>query len=329
VRSIGKQSTLWVLVAALVALVAGPTGGLAQGAAYPNQRITFIVGFAAGGFADTIGRIVAARLGDRTGQVVVVQNMEGGGGIRAARRVASAPPDGYTILVTTTSLAINESLVPDRGYAATQFEAVSLPISAPESLSANAKSSIKNIVDLVTEARAGKVFMGSAGIGSGSHIAGEYFFKVLAKAPVKHIPFPGGAPAMMGLLSGDVNVLAATATGNISRAVRNGETIGLGIAATERSPVLPSVPTFAEAGYPGMSAASWVGFFAPAGTAEAVLAKLNSEINALLLEPEIAERIETSGLQTTARSRADSAKLFNADIKNWSTMVQAVGVPKQ
>lgn len=323
---IAKQSILLILVAGC--LIAEPTAGKAESTPYPNQRINFIIGFAAGGFADTIGRWVAARLGERIGQTVVVQNMEGGGGIRAARRAATSAADGYTILVTTTSLAINESLVPDRGYAANQFEAVSLPISAPESLSASTKGSIKTLADLVAEAKTGKVFMGSAGIGSGSHIAAEYFFKVLAKAPVKHIPFPGGAPAMMGLLQGDVTVLAATATGNISRAVNSGNTIGLAIAASERSPILPKVPTFAESGYPGMSASSWVGFFAPAGTPEPVLAKLNSEINALLQEPEIAKRIETSGLQTTVRSRADSAKLFSADIKNWSTMVQAVGVAK-
>jgi tripartite-type tricarboxylate transporter receptor subunit TctC len=328
-RKIAKRLAVLAMVAGFVAPLAGTTVAMAQGAPFPNQRITFIVGFAAGGFADTIGRWVAARLGERTGQTVVVQNLEGGGGIRAARRVVTAPPDGYTILVTTTSLAINESLVPDRGYTAAQFDAVSLPISAPESLSVNAKSSMKTLADLVSEAKAGKVFMGSAGIGSGSHIAAEYFFKVLVKTPVKHIPFPGGNPAMMGLLSGDVNVLAATATGNISRAVNNGDTIGLGVAAAARSPNLPSVPTFAEAGYPGMSAASWVGFFAPAGTPEAVLAKLNSEINALLQEAEIAKRIEASGLQTTVRSRADSAKMLSDEVTNWSKMVQAVGVPKQ
>jgi tripartite-type tricarboxylate transporter receptor subunit TctC len=326
-RNIAKLSILPVLAAGL--MLTCPTRGNAETAAYPNQRINFFVGFAAGGFADTIGRWVATRLGERLGQTVVVQNLEGGGGIRAARRVAGAPPDGYTILVTTTSLAINETLVADRGYTAAQFDAVTLPISAPESLSVSAKGTVKTLADLVTEAKAGKVFMGSAGIGSGSHIAAEYFFKVLVKTPVKHIPFPGGNPAMMGLLSGDVNVLAATATGNISRAVNNGDTIGLAVAAAERSPNLPKVPTFAEAGYPGMSAASWVGFFAPAGTPEPVLAKLNSEINALLKEPEIAKRIEASGLQTTVRSRADSAKLLGTEVTNWSKMVQAVGVPKQ
>ena len=127
----------------LAAMAVVPTNGKAQGSDYPNQRITFVVGFAAGGFADTMGRWVAARLGERAGQTVVVQNMEGGGGIRAARRVAMSPSDGYTILVTTTSLAINESLVPDRGYTAAAFAAVSLPESAPESLSASIKSSIK------------------------------------------------------------------------------------------------------------------------------------------------------------------------------------------
>jgi tripartite-type tricarboxylate transporter receptor subunit TctC len=309
-------------------LLVHPTTATAQSGSYPNQRITYVVGFAAGGFADTVARMVATRLGERIGQTVVVQNMEGGGGIRATRRIVTSPPDGYTVLVTTTSLAINESLVPDRGYVATQFEAVSLPISAPESLSVSTKSSIKTLAELVAEAKAGKVFMGSAGIGTGSHIAAEYFFKVLAKTPVKHIPFRGGAPAMIGLLSGDVTVLAATATGNISRAVNNGDIVGLGIAATEKSPTLPSVPTFAEAGYPGMAAASWVGFFVASGTAEPVLAKLNSEINAIVREPEIAKRIATSGLQTTIRNRSESAKLFSAEIKNWSTMVQAVGLAK-
>ncbi len=317
-----------VLLAALGAVIAAPTAGRAQSTDYPSQRVSFVVGFAVGGFADTMGRWVAAKLGERTGQTVVVQNMEGGGGIRGARRVAASTPDGYTVLVTTTSLAINESLVPNRGYTAAAFDAIALPVSAPESLSASVKSPIKSLADLVDAAKAGTVFMGSAGIGSGSHIAGEYFFKVLAKVPVKHIPFPGGNPAMMALLTGDVTVLAATATALV-RNINSGDVTGLGIAAAERSPMLPLVPTFAEAGYPGLSAASWTGFFAPVGTPEAVLAKLNSEINAILQEPEIAKRIETAGLQTTVRSRAETARMFSTEIASWSAMVQAVGVPKQ
>jgi len=321
------MSRWMVLAAGIVVMVAVSAAGRAQAADYPNQRITFVVGFAPGGFADTMARWVATRLGERTGQTVLVQNMEGGGGIRATRRVVMSPPDGYTILVTTTSLAINESLVPDRGYSADALDAVALPVSAPESLSVSAKSPIKTIADLVREAKAGAVFMGSAGIGTGSHIAGEYFFKVLAKAPVKHIPFPGGNPAMMGLLTGDVTVLAATATALVRR-VDNGEVTGLGIAAAERTPMLPSVPTLAEGGYPGLSAASWTGFFAPAGTPEPVLAKLNDEINAIMQEPDIAQRIAAAGLDITILSRPETSKLFRAEIDNWSAMVKAAGVTK-
>jgi tripartite-type tricarboxylate transporter receptor subunit TctC len=327
-REITQSLKAMVLMASIGAAIAAPTAGRAQGTDYPGQRVSLIVGFAVGGFADTMARWIATRLGERTGQSFVVQNMEGGGGIRAARRVATSPPDGATILVTTTSLAINETLVPSRGYTAAAFDAVSLPVSAPESLSVSAKSPVKTLADLVSEAKAGKVFMGSAGIGSGSHIAGEYFFKVLAKTPVKHIPFAGGNPAMMGLLTGDVTVLTATATALV-RNIKSGDVTGLGIAATERSPMLPSVPTFAEGGYPGLSAASWTGFFAPAGTPEAVLTKLNSEINAILQEPEMAKRMEAAGLQTAIRTRAETEKAFRADVANWSTLVQAVGVPQQ
>ena len=152
-RKIAQSSKLLVLIAGLVAVIAAPTAGRAQSADYPSQRISIVVGFAVGGFGDTIGRWIATRLGERLGQTVVVQNMEGGGGIRAARRVATAPPDGYTLLVTTTSLAINETLVPNRGYTASALAAISLPVSAPESLSASVKSPIKSLADLVTRRR--------------------------------------------------------------------------------------------------------------------------------------------------------------------------------
>ena len=220
-------------------------------AAWPAQRVNLYIGFAAGGFADTIARIVGARLGERLGQSFVPQNLEGGGGIRATRQVTVAAPDGYTLLVTTASVAINESLVPGRGYRAEQLEPVSIAVSAPESLSANKQSGFNSLADVVAAARAGKVFLGSPGIGSGSHIAAEYFFKSLARAEVKHIPFAGGAPAMLGVIAGDVNVLATTATGGTLRNLQSGEVTAVGIAAKQRASVLPNAPTFAEAGYAG------------------------------------------------------------------------------
>ena len=152
---------------------------------------------------------------------------------------------------------------------------------------------------------------------------------MLAKAPVKHIPFRGGNPAMMGLLQGDITVLASTATGNLTRNVQNGDVIGVGIAATERWPSLPDVPTFTEAGYPGPPAASWTGFFAPAGTPEAVLAKLSSEINAIVQEA--GDRQAHSRPPAWRRPSAPAPtpqSCSSTDISNWSTMVKAVGLAK-
>lgn len=315
---------------AAIAAIAGATligiSGQAAAQQYPTQRINVLVGFAAGGFADTIGRLVSVRLGERLGQSFVIQNLPGGGGIRATRQLAIAPPDGYTLLVTTTAAAINETLVPSRGYTADALEAIAMPVTAPESLSTSPKSAIKNINDLVSEAKAGRVYLGSAGIGSGSHIAAEYFFKVLLKIDVRHIPFAGGNPAMLGLMAGDVNILTSTATGGTIRSMINGEVTGLAIASKVRSPIVPNVPTFAELGYTGFEAASWVGFFAPAGTPAAILERLNAEINATVQEEENRKRIAAAGLETTIRDRQASAAYFKSEVANWAKMVGALGI---
>lgn len=294
--------------------------------AYPNQRVNMLIGFAAGGFADTIGRLVATRLSERLGQTFIAQNLPGGGSVRASRQVAVATPDGYTLLVTTTATAINETLVPTRGYAADKLEAIAIPVTAPESLSANPKAPIKSMSDLITEAKAGRVYLGSPGIGSGSHIAAEYFFKVILKAEVRHIPFAGGNPAMLGLMSGDVNVLASTATGGTIRSIANGDITGIAIAGKQRSTIIPKTPTFAELGYAGFEAASWVGFFAPAGTPKDILEKLNAEINAIVQEPDNRKRIDAAGLEIIIRDRPETAGYFTSEIANWSKMVGALGI---
>jgi tripartite-type tricarboxylate transporter receptor subunit TctC len=294
--------------------------------AYPKQRVSMLIGFAPGGFADTIARVVGARLSERLGQAFVTQNLEGGGGIRASRQVAVSPPDGYTILVTTTSLAINETLVPSRGYSAAKMEAIAIPVSAPESMNANKNSPIKSVEDLVGLAKEGKVYLGTPGNGSGSHIAAQYFFKKLAQVDVKHIPFAGGNPAMQGLMTGDVNVLASTATGGTLRHMSTGEITPMAIAAKQRSSKLPNVPTFSELGYRGFEASSWVGFFAPAGTPASIVEKLNHEINLVMQESETKKQIANLALEIATRSQQETAAFIQAEIVNWSEMVGSAGI---
>lgn len=322
-----KHASMRLALAACMAapLAASATQTLAQ-AAYPSQRTIVYVGFAAGGFADTVARLFATRLGERLNQSFIVQNLEGGGSIRATRQTAVAPPDGYTMLVTTTASAINETLVPGRGYNADQLVAVAIPVSAPESLSTNNNSGLKSLSDVVKAAKQGKIFLGSPGIGSGSHLAAEYFFKHLAQVDVKHIPFGGGNPAMLGLLAGDVNLLASTATGATLRNMERGEVTGIAVAGHARLSLAPKVPTFAESGYPGFEAASWVGFFVPAGTPAAVLDKLNTEINAIVKEPEIKKHIDALGLEITLRDRPATHAFFRSEVENWGQMVKVVGI---
>ena len=304
------------------AIGAGPA--FAQ-APYPNQRVLMYIGFAAGGYADSVARVIGARLGERLGQTFQAQNLEGGGGISAARQVTIAPPDGYTLLVTTTSLAINETYVPGRGYTVDRLAAVAMPVSAPESMTANNASGIKTIADMVAMAKAGKVYLGTPGIGSSSHIAAEFFFKTLAKAEVKLIPFQGGSPATLGLIAGDINVMAATASGGPVRNVASGDITGIGVETRERTSILPNVPTFAESGYPGFEASAWVGFFAPAGTPTAVLDKLNREINAVVQEDETKERLKALSADIFIRDRVSTQSFLAGEIANWSKMVEAVG----
>jgi len=310
---------------ASLALMAFTGQSVAQ-APYPSQRVSVLVGFAPGGFADIFARIVAARLGERLGQSFVVQNLEGAGSIRATRQLTIAPPDGYTILVTTTAIAINESLVPGRGYTAGQIQPVAIPVSAPEGMNANVQAGIKTVSDLVAMAKAGKVFLGSPGLGSGSHIAAKYFFHQLVKVDVKHIPFAGGTPAARALITGDVNVVASTSSVATIRNVRNGDVVGLAVASPQRSKMLPEVPTFAESGYPQFQASSWAGFFLPAGTPAAIAAKLNSEINAILQEEETRKRVEAIGTEISLRDTNATAAFFKDEILHWSNMIKASGI---
>jgi tripartite-type tricarboxylate transporter receptor subunit TctC len=314
------------VVVALAALIGfAPCAAKAQ-EAWPNKRISLIVGFAVGGFADSVGRIIGNKLGERLKQTVTVQNMEGAGGATAARQVSVSAPDGYTFLVTTTGLAINETLYKNKNFSASSLIPIAIPVSAPESLVANPKSGIKNFADLIAAAKEGRAYMGTPGIGSGSHIAAEYFFKNVAKIEVKHIPFQGGNPAMQGLLSGDINILASTATAATIPPVVSGELVGLAVASSERDPALPNVPTFAEIGYPGFLASSWTGFFAPPGTPEAIVNRMNAEINEVMKDPDVLSKMKSLGLIVTVRSRADTADLFKAEIARWATMVNAIGI---
>lgn len=322
--TVGRHVMIAVLAAGICGSVV-PSQVHAQ-ESWPASRISVIVGFAPGGFADTSGRVIAKEVSERLKQPVVVQNLPGAGGNAAGRHVSVAPADGYTLLVTTTALAINHTLYKNKGFATETLVPIALPVTAPESMSASAKGDVKSFKDLERVAGEGRLFIGSAGIGSGSHIAAEYFFKMRAKLKFTHIPFQGGAKALHALLTGDVNVLATTAGAATNPAIVRGEIIGVGVDSRERFAAIPMVPTFAEIGFPGFEASSWVGFFAPAGTPGAIVERLNEEINRALASPDAKSKFETIGLTTIQRSRGETETFFKEEVTRWAEMVKATGL---
>lgn len=317
----------WMGVIAIPLLIYGCATATGQ-EAWPTKRVSLVVAFSAGGYADTIARIIARELGERLGQSVIVQNVGGAGGNTAARQISISAPDGYAFLVTTTGIAINDSLYKNKPFDSSQLVPVAIPISAPEALTANPKSGIKTLADMIAAAKEGRAYMGSPGIGTASHIAAEYFFKQLAKVNVKHIPFAGGAESMQALRVGDINVRAATVTTLTIPSIANGEIVGLAVATEQRDSALPNVPTFAEMGYPGFVATNWVGVFARAGTPDAILNRMNSEINAAMREPEVRKRMDALSLSIASRSLTETNSFFKAEIGRWAAMVEASGLSK-
>ena len=318
-----KMPLITTLLGLTIALAASPAVA-ADAEVWPNKRVAVIVGYASGGFADNVARVVGRKLGETWNQPVVIQNMAGAGGNIAARSVATAPADGYTLLATTTSLAINDTLYRDKGFRTDGLTAVAIPVEAPELLVANPKSGIKTFADLLTKSKTEQIYLGSSGIGSGSHISAEYALRIMAKVNVKHIPFSGGNPAMLALMTGEISVLASTATA--IPAIQSGELVGLAVGSLERSAILPDVKTYSENGLKGFTASSWTGLFAPIVTPETTLKTINAAVNEAVKDPEVLRQLKTLGVMPSQRSQPDAVKFFKAEILNWEQMVKSIGL---
>ncbi len=300
--------------------------GRADAETYPSNKITLVVAFAAGGVADTLARMVGQGLSERLHQAVVVENRGGAGGNIAAGVVAHAAPDGYTLLVTTTALAINETLRETKQFSASDFKTIAIVASSPEALVTSASNPANNLADFVKAAKGKTINFGSAGVGSGSHIEAEYFFKALAKIEATHVPFQGGAPAINATLGNQIDLLATTLGGGAAAQITAGKLKGLGIASDMRAAVTPNVPTYAESGFPGFFAASWVGFFAPAGTDPQVVAKLNEAINNTIKDADVQQKLATIGFDPINGSPAQAEAMFKAEVNKWGEMVKALNL---
>lgn len=297
--------------------------GSAQ-AAYPEKPVKVVVNFAVGGSTDVAARFIARKLTDSMGQPFVVENRLGAGGSIGAEYVAKAAPDGYTIGVFAGSFSITPSL-----YRKLPFDSIKdfVPIARVANLSfvlvANPSLPVKSVKDVIDLARKEQLTFGSGGTGNVMHIGGE-LLNSMAGVKLVHVPYKGGAPAINDLLGGHLSVVIAPAEMAVKH-VEAGKLRALGVASTERSPLLPDVPTIAES-VPGYEMSSWIGFFAPAGTPADIVARLNVEINKALTLPDVKEQFRSQLLVPIGGTATQFSEFLREDISRWADRVKRAGV---
>ena len=278
----------------LATLVGAALPTFAQSDVWPAKPIRIVVPFAAGGTSDILARLLAERLQAVLKQTVIVENKAGAGGVIGADSVAKAAPDGSTFLLGSIS---NVLLV-------------------------GAEQPFKSVKDVIAAAKAkpGAIAFASAGQGSSQHMSGETF-KLLAGAELTHVPYKGSAPAIQDVIAGQIPMSFETATVALPH-IQSGKVRALAVTSAKRSRVLPDVPTLQEAGVPGFDVASWQALYAPAGTAPAVVQRMNAEVHKIIASPEVKAKMEGLGLEHAPNTPAQFADFGRAEIAKWAKIVK-------
>jgi tripartite-type tricarboxylate transporter receptor subunit TctC len=293
---------------------------------YPARPIRIIVPFAAGGATDVIARVVGQKVSDQLGQPVIVDNRAGANGNIGAVAVARAAPDGYTILMATSSHAINATLYKKLDYSLTKdFVALSNLASVPLVLVVNPSVPARNATEFAAFAKAqgDKVNFASGGTGTAAHLAGEQF-NTLVGARMMHVPYKGGSVAQTDLIGGQVQAMFANLPEVLAQ-VQAGKLRPLAVTGKARRANLPAVPTFAESGYPQMDARSWFGLFAPAGTPAPVVAKLSASIAQAVADPAVQARLKELGADPIGDRQEAFQPFVVQEVKRWGDLVERSG----
>jgi tripartite-type tricarboxylate transporter receptor subunit TctC len=310
-----------VLAALAISLAAHAQG-------YPAKPVRMIVAYPPGGGTDIVGRVVAQKLGESLGHSVVVENRGGASGNIGTEFAARAAPDGYTILMGNVAPnAINVSLFKSLPFdPVADLVPVSLVASTPNILVVHPSTPARTVKELIALAKAkpGVLNFASAGVGSSSHLAGE-LFHILAGADIVHVPYKGAGPAMVDVLSGQIQLYFATMPAAMPH-VKSGKLAPIAVTSARRSPALPDLPTIAEAGVPGYEASTWYGVLAPAHTAQAVVARLHGEIVRVLADAALRERLADQGFEPVGNSPEEFGAYIKSEIVKWGKVIRDAGI---
>jgi tripartite-type tricarboxylate transporter receptor subunit TctC len=312
------------------AVVLALSAALAQAQQYPSRPIRMVVPFAPGGGSDISGRVLADGLSEALGQTVVVDNRPGAGSILGCDLVAKATPDGYTTLLGNISMAFNTAIYRKLPYDAIKdFAPVSLVADQPNILVANPALPAKTFKEFLALAASqpGKLTFGSAGMGSGTHLAMEMLL-MSRKLDLIHVPYKGTGPALSALLGNQISVFFSTYASALPH-VKTGRLRAYAVTSTKRTTSLPDVPTVAESGFPGYEYSTWYGFLVPAGAPRAIVEKLNKTAVGALNSAKTRERYLGQGMEPIPSTSAHYAAYLKSEIEKWTQVVRAAKLPLQ
>jgi tripartite-type tricarboxylate transporter receptor subunit TctC len=315
-------------LAVLPGILFAQVSGDARAAEFPNKPIRWIIPFPPGGSNDILGRYLGAKLTERLGQQVVIDNRGGANGIIGADLAANAPADGYTLLMVSTSWVLNASV---RTYPLPydiekSFDPITTIGSAPNSIVVHPKGPFRTLRDLVERAKAapGTINYAHTGVGGFNHFGGE-LLKKIAGINMVAVPYKGGGPAMIDVMGGNIPVMFSSVTQALPH-VRNDRLKFLAVGAAKRSPAVPDVPTVSEAGFPGYEVAVWWGIVAPAGVPRPAMNKLHQVLTAVLQDPETKKRLLVEAAEPEILSPAELRKKIHVERKKWADLAKQAGI---
>ena len=295
--------------------------------AYPEKPLKIIVPYSAGGAADTTARLIGQKLAERLKQPVVVENKPGASGTIGAASVATAPADGYTLLLDATGHTTNPSLFAKLPYdTARDFIPISLVTRIPALLVVPAASPLKSVQDVVKAARAkpGKLTYASAGSGGAQHLAAELFAQV-HKLELVHVPYKGGAPALTALIGGQVDMMFSAVSASGPH-VKGGKLRALATTGIKPTPGFSELPTVAASGAPGFEVYEWNGLFAPKGTPAPVVERLEKEVRAIVAQPDVQQKLADLGAEPMGSSATDFAAFLKSETTKWSKVIKDANI---
>lgn len=290
---------------------------------YPEKPIRFIVPFPPGALNDYLGRLLATKFTENWGKQMVVDNRAGGSTIIGTEMAAKSPPDGYTLLLCSVALAVNQTLFPKLPYNTDKDLAfVSMIAATPYLVVVQPSLPVKTLQDLVALAKAkpGQLNYGSTGNGGTSNLMGE-MLKTMAKIDMVHIPYKGLAPALTDMMGGQINV-AFGGYSTVGELWKSGRVRAIAVTSAKRSPYTPDLPTIAESGYPGYEATPWWGLAVAAGTPKPIVAKLNTEVHRIMKSPDVTEQMKSRAIEVWVSTPEELAAYYQKEVLRWASVVK-------